>query len=642
MKQEKRYDIFISYRRDGGEYTAKILRDRLKELHYNVFFDVESLRSGDFNTKLYSVIEECTDFLVVLSPNALDRCVDPDDWVRREIEYALSKGKNIVPILMRGFDFPDVLPPSIEPLRFKNGLQSNTQFFDAFLEKLCAQFLLSKPRRKPLALWKTALVALLALALAVGGFFGVRRYKSLYPRTQAQYALTEELLYCAESNLTAFSEFGKALDQAIKAGKRYLGSGAQDKQVLESAFTLAENRVTGFDLAPGKPSDQLLGRLADSPVSGADLTAMYDQACAFQTETLRNIQQLRTIIQTDTGLAIPASSKLYILECYENYLAEELKYFALNANDLLLPLRDKALEPLWYVYMQTVDNLPLDAASWLSNKEQITAGIEASLWNMGEIIRELSLQVGSVGYTSMDDLIAAIAAAEAEDDSVPDIEACDELTVSLLCRAEAADLQVRIDRAEAEGRDASALIERRDDLLVVAHADDGSFGDVRSALRAAEGDSDDVLYAKLKALLGYHYDATALECLDAFGEAVATTAPELAPLIPKLRLFISEIGETGYRYGMLVSSTDVPDCPPNELYRAGDIIVEFDGKDCHSLEEYSAWKAALPGDAFTVTVLRETEPGALERLELPMRKDMSPVYMMQISDWYTELKQAEE
>ena len=46
------YDIFISYRRDGGEYTAKILRDHLQDAGYRTFFDVESLRSGNFNTKL--------------------------------------------------------------------------------------------------------------------------------------------------------------------------------------------------------------------------------------------------------------------------------------------------------------------------------------------------------------------------------------------------------------------------------------------------------------------------------------------------------------------------------------------------------------------------------------------------------------
>ena len=111
-----KYDIFISYRRDGGEYTARILRDKLTELGYNVFFDVESLRSGDFNAELYSVIENCNDFVIVLSPNSLDRCADEGDWVKNEIAHAISKGKNIVPVLMRGFTFPDNLPESIASL----------------------------------------------------------------------------------------------------------------------------------------------------------------------------------------------------------------------------------------------------------------------------------------------------------------------------------------------------------------------------------------------------------------------------------------------------------------------------------------------------------------------------------------------
>lgn len=88
-----KHEVFISYRREGGEYTAKILRDRLDELGYTVFFDVESLRSRDFNTKLYSVIEEYSDFILILSPDALDRCQSGDDWVRHEAEYALERGK---------------------------------------------------------------------------------------------------------------------------------------------------------------------------------------------------------------------------------------------------------------------------------------------------------------------------------------------------------------------------------------------------------------------------------------------------------------------------------------------------------------------------------------------------------------------
>ena len=35
--QPKPYDIFISYRRDGGDHTAKIIRDALTERGYKTF-----------------------------------------------------------------------------------------------------------------------------------------------------------------------------------------------------------------------------------------------------------------------------------------------------------------------------------------------------------------------------------------------------------------------------------------------------------------------------------------------------------------------------------------------------------------------------------------------------------------------------
>lgn len=138
-----KYDIFISYRRDGGEMLAHILYERLKESGYAAFQDVESLRSGDFNTALYDVIESCQDFLLILSPGALDRCSNSNDWVRNEIVYALQNNKNIIPIMMRGFEWPEVLPEDLEPLRYKNGLTASTEYFDQFLKKL-ADFLVSQ------------------------------------------------------------------------------------------------------------------------------------------------------------------------------------------------------------------------------------------------------------------------------------------------------------------------------------------------------------------------------------------------------------------------------------------------------------------------------------------------------------------
>ena len=37
------YDLFLSYRRDGGFATARLLYERLKGLGVNVFFDLEEL-----------------------------------------------------------------------------------------------------------------------------------------------------------------------------------------------------------------------------------------------------------------------------------------------------------------------------------------------------------------------------------------------------------------------------------------------------------------------------------------------------------------------------------------------------------------------------------------------------------------------
>ena len=134
------YDIFISYRRDGGFETARIIYDRLRGEGYSVFFDVETLRSGRFNTALYDKIEQCTDFIAVLSPGSLDRCQKEDDWLRFEIAHAIKNDKNVIPIMTRGFEMPppNSLPPDIAELTIYSGLKASPEFFDAFLARLLA------------------------------------------------------------------------------------------------------------------------------------------------------------------------------------------------------------------------------------------------------------------------------------------------------------------------------------------------------------------------------------------------------------------------------------------------------------------------------------------------------------------------
>lgn len=132
----KQYDIFISYRRDASE-SAQLVATHLRAAGYKVFIDVEALRGGKFNEQLYKVIDNCKDFLVILPENALDRCADPEDWVRKEVCRAMEKGKNIIPVMLSGFQWPDPMPHGMETLKDYQAITANSrEYFDLSMKRL--------------------------------------------------------------------------------------------------------------------------------------------------------------------------------------------------------------------------------------------------------------------------------------------------------------------------------------------------------------------------------------------------------------------------------------------------------------------------------------------------------------------------
>lgn len=135
------YDVFISYRRDGGFEMARLLYEHLKSVGLNPFFDLEELLSGQFNVKLYKAIEDSANFLLVLPPRSLDRCAKEDDWLRLEIEHAIKKDKNIIPLMMAGFVWPDTLPESIAKLPYYNAVQMSREYFEASISRLLSMLI---------------------------------------------------------------------------------------------------------------------------------------------------------------------------------------------------------------------------------------------------------------------------------------------------------------------------------------------------------------------------------------------------------------------------------------------------------------------------------------------------------------------
>lgn len=127
--------ILISYRReDSADVTGRI-DDRLVQQfgRQAVFVDVDSIPFGvDFRKYLDEQVAKCDVFLAVIGPDWMGpkdsqgktRLEDPSDFVRIEIESALTRQIAVVPILVRGASIPptEQLPQSMHDLPYRNGL----------------------------------------------------------------------------------------------------------------------------------------------------------------------------------------------------------------------------------------------------------------------------------------------------------------------------------------------------------------------------------------------------------------------------------------------------------------------------------------------------------------------------------------
>ncbi len=132
-----KYDVFISYRRDGEDDLNQLLYYALKWDGYRVFRDKETLRSGKFPEQIEQGIAESAAMLVVLSPHGLDRCSDSKDWVRQELEHAILNKKVMIPVMMQGFMWEeDKLPDRLKELPLYQGIEAVDGEFSNWYKKL--------------------------------------------------------------------------------------------------------------------------------------------------------------------------------------------------------------------------------------------------------------------------------------------------------------------------------------------------------------------------------------------------------------------------------------------------------------------------------------------------------------------------
>lgn len=117
--------IFISYRRDEDWSTAFLIFQHLITKGYDVFIDVEKLRSGHVDTNLMREISARRYFVIVLSPEAVQRFADKDDWLLKELKWAIEYNLTLIPFFIRGFDFQTygrISIPEMEKLKNSHGV----------------------------------------------------------------------------------------------------------------------------------------------------------------------------------------------------------------------------------------------------------------------------------------------------------------------------------------------------------------------------------------------------------------------------------------------------------------------------------------------------------------------------------------
>ena len=147
-RSDRTYDVFVSYRRDKGSEVARFLAERLSKRGYRVFLDVDSLGSGEWGKELQQRIDECPDFVAIVTDGYFVRCANPDDVVRKEIARALETRATVIPLFVGDGKIPLDLPAEISGISSHNGVRYLHEYANQAIDKVCG-FLQSAPLLGP-------------------------------------------------------------------------------------------------------------------------------------------------------------------------------------------------------------------------------------------------------------------------------------------------------------------------------------------------------------------------------------------------------------------------------------------------------------------------------------------------------------
>lgn len=549
--KNKQYDIFISYRRDGGEVIARSLYDRLVHLGYRVAYDREALSAGRFDGQLLRAMSSCKDVIVILNKEVALSKLPPDNMFRQEIAFALKTECNVIPLMMDKFKFPAELPSDISGLAMRNGIGADMEYFDSAVGKLC-RFLKSKPkgwlRRKLLWLSLACILAAVALGVYAWATPGAIPYPvSAHDKHQfsklvgdiTQRGTIYQELMSAKKNLLRDSESGD--------------TGAYDAAVAEFMNDV-KSMSDRFDRC--LPIVEV-GRLAEkTPIDpGRFVTLIASMRGSFD--------NLRTWADSiKPGGKMNKRDRAHLIEAQKSFLDAKCGLFSCELMMLFCKVSPSAIKEIKEA-AQTWTMFPRLSQPWLRDEEELERQGMFLMQKMEEASHDIGTVVGNVRQSLEHDydamrlwLIAGGYTPERAEKLVEMIRENHSLEAKLKQANKALDSEKeRHNRANAD--DSTALLQGK----ALRFIGSGLYDEAANCIKIIRDRTS-------------HEGGRSVN--DYPAEALATLER-----IAQLR------GKVPFAGGVLVVGFEPP-ATSHAIYKTGDVITSVGGEHCATFDEYAA------------------------------------------------------
>jgi hypothetical protein len=582
-------EIFISYRRDGGEFVAKKLRDTLVKAHYHAFLDIEGLGSGNFNEHLLEAIDSSDDYILVLSKNCLDRCVNEDDWVRREIEYSHSKNKHIIILVNKEFSFPETLPESckflsssdIEKIEYENldDIPLLLGGFKKILKAPCHKYETFTNKILPLF---SALV--LVSCLTVGIVTLAKKIKEKFPKTQEDEILIEKVFDYVDSALTLADNFSldyiDLLDSCIEVADNYETA---DYSVPVEKFESLWGFINTINFTEYELPSDLDSALEDSKFSKEDVRFLISDIEAELEIYKQNITGVAKLFyfELDEDPAIISSNKTYF-ESLRQQLFDGNQNYLIFVNGILNPISKKYQPFIDFKnnVLSKYKTIDFSDYIWLTNKE-IESIYSANISDLENALQEQQKNVNNAEdyfYEFYEDIIKNLMdAGLTREESIKWIEQENEIDKKKM------DLTTKMLNLATDRYKLKQLL-----------------------VYEKEDTNDRLYYKTIKAFSNGFYDVTA-ENLNIFEEKFPDYIDNISDLNKSFAVFAANYGKYDFN-GIVVVNNFRGEFENQKYFHLGDIILSVDGKTFANFDEF----ASLRSSGMTTLQVLHNNNGILE------------------------------